>query len=49
MNKVNIVWSAVASATLAAIGILLGILGNGESAVATGLASITFAILSTKE
>jgi hypothetical protein len=49
MNKVNIVWSAVASAALASIGILLGILGNGEGAVATGLASITFAILSTKE
>jgi hypothetical protein len=49
VNKLNIVWSAVASATLAGIGIVLGILGQGESAVATGLASIAFAILSTKE
>jgi hypothetical protein len=49
MNKVNIVWSAVASATLAIVGILLGILGDGEGAVATGLASIALAILSTKE
>lgn len=49
MNKVNIVWSAVTAAALAAIGVLLGILGDGESAVAIGLASIAFAILSTKE
>jgi hypothetical protein len=49
MNKLNIVWSAVLSATLATIGVFLGILGQGESAVATGLASVAFAILSTKE
>jgi uncharacterized membrane protein len=49
VNKLNIVWSAVVSATLASVGIIMASAGLGESAMAAGLASIAFAILSTKE
>jgi hypothetical protein len=47
--KVNIVWTAVASAVLGLGALVAAGLGNTNAVLAFGLTSITSALLSTRE
>jgi hypothetical protein len=45
----RIIWPAVVAGVMPILSIICAALGNGELAIATGLAGITFAILASNE
>lgn len=45
----RVVWSAVAAAVLAAVAVILAIMGHDFEALAVGLAGVTAALLANRE
>jgi predicted anti-sigma-YlaC factor YlaD len=45
----RIIWPAVVAGMMPILSIICAALGNGELAIATGLAGVTFAILASNE
>lgn len=45
----RIIWPAVAAGVMPILSVISAALGNGDLAIATGLAGVTFAILASNE